>query len=276
MTNIGPHITAIEKLLEDGSLPSLTYAALECRLAIELACYDRFRIAFDYASFSDMKGWSPKPVMDHIVEYANDMAAKGFVLSVSKEPASTVNEVQNIEYHELGQQSAIDFKNLSRLYHSLSSVALHVKLPVSKTDHLSGYGELGTIRKKVVMVLKHLKAISEGSLMTSGIGEEYKFTCDICRAEIKRKVALIKHGMTVSCSSGECEESYILTVDGQEIMYQRRVIELPCEGQDCNVVHLIPKRVIEGLKVFDRKSFTCLECDGESSIYIVPCKKNHE
>lgn len=40
MINIRDAIDTIKRHLEDGSDRALTYAALECRLAIERICYD--------------------------------------------------------------------------------------------------------------------------------------------------------------------------------------------------------------------------------------------
>ncbi|WP_237721954.1 hypothetical protein, partial [Vibrio parahaemolyticus] len=41
--DLSKKVVEIEKLLEEGSDASITYAALECRLTIEYICYERFK-----------------------------------------------------------------------------------------------------------------------------------------------------------------------------------------------------------------------------------------
>ncbi|CCV13286.1 hypothetical protein [Mesorhizobium sp. STM 4661] len=54
----------IEELLNQDTPESLTYAALECRLAIERICYERLRNAHDYISHDDLKRWQPQYVVN--------------------------------------------------------------------------------------------------------------------------------------------------------------------------------------------------------------------
>lgn len=57
MNWIEANTNKIRSLVSAGGRENLTYAALEARLAIEAICYDRLRIAHDYISNDDLKGW---------------------------------------------------------------------------------------------------------------------------------------------------------------------------------------------------------------------------
>ena len=50
----------VSALLAEDAPASVTYAALECRLAIERVCYARLQIAHEYISQKDLKGWHPR------------------------------------------------------------------------------------------------------------------------------------------------------------------------------------------------------------------------
>jgi hypothetical protein len=53
-------IPTIEKLLAEETPQSITYAALECRLAIEKVCYERLKVVHDYIAHEDLRGWCVK------------------------------------------------------------------------------------------------------------------------------------------------------------------------------------------------------------------------
>jgi hypothetical protein len=59
MHQLAEYTDRIKALLADGSDSSLTYAALEARLAIERICYERLKISHDYISADDLRTWKP-------------------------------------------------------------------------------------------------------------------------------------------------------------------------------------------------------------------------
>ena len=104
MTDIWTQIKKIEDLLDQNSIDSITYAALEARLTIELLCYERLKISYGYISFADLRGWKPKDVVEQVAKEANDLAAAGIKLSISTtpvnqaEPPRSVSEFEALEY----------------------------------------------------------------------------------------------------------------------------------------------------------------------------------
>jgi hypothetical protein len=59
MIDVQKIISTVEALLADGTPQSITYAALECRLAIEKVCYDRLKVVHDYISPHDLRRYRP-------------------------------------------------------------------------------------------------------------------------------------------------------------------------------------------------------------------------
>lgn len=68
MINLEPSISQIEVLMAENTEASLTYAALECRLAIERICYERLRLAHDYISNDDLKRWQPRDIVNILIQ----------------------------------------------------------------------------------------------------------------------------------------------------------------------------------------------------------------
>ena len=213
MKDIQSRIGKIEALLEDGAVSSLTYAALESRLTIELICYERLMIAYCYTSHSDLRKWQPKDVVQQVVQEANELAAKSLKLSVSATPVDpnnqpkSVDDYEKFEYVEVGTQIGFDVKQIGKLWNSLSGAALHVQIPRIKEADLSVYGDPAKIRANVEKALDLFRGVAEGNLLTSSPGPEVSYKCDGCGATIKRKADLVYDGMAVNCSSEACEDT---------------------------------------------------------------------
>ena len=83
MLNLDPAISKIEELLKEGTEATITYAALECRLAIERICYERLRLAHDYISHDDLKKWQPRDIVKILIQEVDSSAAETFTVSIS-------------------------------------------------------------------------------------------------------------------------------------------------------------------------------------------------
>ena len=110
MIKLKSSIYAVEKLLNENSDASLTYAALECRLAIELICYERLRLAHDYISHDDLKKWQPREIVNTLIQEVDSEAASTFTLSISKEsrldgvPEPTLENIMKLSLSLLGRK----------------------------------------------------------------------------------------------------------------------------------------------------------------------------
>lgn len=271
MIDLQPSIIAIENLLRDGSEASLTYAALECRLAIERICYERLRIAHGYISHDDLKKWQPKDIVNVLIQEVDANAAATFTLSISKEPVpegappSTAEDYKQMEFLPLGTHIGFDPGKLGRLWNALAKLALHIAIPETRETSVARYGEAESVRKKVSEALEEIKRISEGTLLASGFGEEVSFNCR-CGSKNKRRLGLLKNGQTVSCINPGCDESYTYLEGSLE--FGRRTLDIIC--RKCGAQQDVPRKQVEKLPKDQRLYFSCEGCGEEISIELRP------
>lgn len=221
----------IRSLVSAGGLENLTYAALEARLAIESVCYDRLRIAHDYISNDELKGWQPARVVQSLLADVDEHIASGYTLSISK--TSTINKphdspehFEDYEYIPIGVQVGFDAKLLGRLWNALGNF-LHVRLPVSKNDAVQRYADEEAIITKIEEVLAELDRLASGTLIGSGFGQETRFTCE-CGTTNRRRSASLKSGKKISCINSSCKERWIVETKDDEILFQRETIRVNC------------------------------------------------
>lgn len=261
MINLKPSISTIERLLKENSDASLTYAALECRLAIEGICYERLRLAHDYISHDDLKKWQPRDIVNILIQEVDSKAASTFTLSISKEPhpegspAPTLEEYQAMEFVPVGTHVGFNPNKLGKLWNALANLALHINLPVTKNDDVIRYGDAEKIREKVLEALDEIRKIDEGTLMSSGMGKEISFECK-CGTKNKRRLGLLKNGQTINCINPKCDESY--DYSESDMSFGRRTFEIAC--RNCGARRDIPKKVVEKLRTDQHIHFDCDGC----------------
>lgn len=266
MINLKSSISTIEELLTQDTEASLTYAALECRLAIERICYERLRLAHDYISHDDLKKWQPRDIVKSLVQEVDSNAAETFTLSISKKPqlegpSPTLEEYQTMEFVPVGTQVGFNPNKLGSLWNALGNLALHISLPINKDDSVARYGDAEKIRAKVAEALREIKRIDKGTLMSSGTGEEVSFEC-VCGTKNKRRLGLLKDGQTISCINPECTESY--NYIESETSFGRRAFEITC--RNCGEKRDVPKKMLERLRTDQTIHFACDGC--EEKIFI--------
>jgi len=267
MIDLTSSISQIEGLLVQNTDASLTYAALECRLAIERICFERLRIAHDYISHDDLKKWQPRDIVNILIQEVDDKTAETFTLSISKEPVPencalpTLEDYQAMEFLPIGTQIGFNPNRLGRLWNALANLALHITLPTSKDHDVARYGDTEKIRAKVIESLDEIKRIGAGTLMSSGMGEEISFNC-FCGAKNKRRHGLLKDGQVISCISPSCDETYGYVAS--DMSFERRVFEITCRS--CGKQRDVPKKMIERLRTDQHIHFDCEGCS--EKIYI--------
>ena len=264
-----PTIETIEKLLGEATDASTTYAALECRLAIERICYERLRFAHGYISHQDLKKWTPHGVIKTLLAEVDASVASTFTWAISEEtPPDDAEEVSNesfekFTFHDIGTQIGFDPKVVERLWNSLSGLALQVEVPANEGADISRYGNRTAIEAKVREALTEIIRISQGSLIASGMGnpETISFDC-ICGTKNRRRSALLVNGQTIRCINPQCDESF--NYEEQESRFERRTQEFTC--RKCESKSYIPVKVFEKLDKAKSVSFNCIGCN--EKIYI--------
>ncbi|QOZ25904.1 hypothetical protein [Bradyrhizobium sp. CCBAU 51753] len=235
MIDIDSLIARIEQLLAIGTPESLTYAALESRLAIEKVCYERLQFAHDFISHDDIKQYQPRHVVRTLMSEVDELIGSSFTLSMGREPSKadpskvlTQEDFKDVDWIELGTQSALDPQRLSSLWNALSKAALHAHVPEHSSDPIPDYGDPSTIRKKVTETLQELRRISTRSLLTSGLGPTVSFLCP-CGRTNKRRRDVLTAGKVLHCVGHDCKESFSVSMEGEDVIFTRRVIDSKCE-----------------------------------------------
>ena len=200
--------------------------------------------------------------METLIAEVDGHTASTFMLSMSREPADPASQPPaDAQWVKVGTQVGIDPKRLGSLWHSLSSVALHVRLPRTKSDHITAYGDESEIREKVAEALAELRRLAEGNLTWSGIGQEVSFKCE-CGQPNKRRAALLKDEQIVSCVRADCRESYAVSFQGEDVYFERRKIALECA---CGKTLAVQTRVVEQLRRDQELALEC-ECGGQVKV----------
>ncbi|SHH32989.1 hypothetical protein [Cognatishimia maritima] len=267
MINLEPTISQIEKLLEENTEASVTYAALECRLAIERICYERLRLAHDYISHDDLRKWQPSDIVKTLIQEVDAKAAETFTLSIAREhmpegsPPLARENYEAMEWLPVGTQVGFAPNKLGKLWNALAKLALHIEIPTSKDATVTQYGDIQAIAPKVKLALAEIRRISEGTMMFTGMGEEVSFECS-CGSKNKRRLELLKDGQTINCINPDCDESYGYVQT--DMTFGRRTFEIVCRA--CEASRDIPKRMVEKLRTDQHIHFDCSRCS--ETIYV--------
>lgn len=257
MINLKPTILQIEKLLEENTEASVTYAALECRLAIERICYERLRLAHDYISHDDLRKWQPRDIVKTLIQEVDEHAATTLTVSVASEVPSenTPEGFRSLNWKLLGTQIGFNPNKFGKLWNGLANLALHIEIPASKDTTVKQYGDMQAIASKVKQALAEIKQISEGTLMSTGMGEEVSFEC-VCGSKNKRRLELLKDGQIINCINPDCDESY--DYEQSDMSFGRRTFEIVCRA--CGASRDISKRMVEKLRTDQYRQFDCEGC----------------
>jgi len=281
MLNVSQRIQVITELLDQNTPESVTYAALECRLAIEYLCYDRLKLALDLVSYADVKGWQPSKVMRAVETLANEDVASSFTLKIAREPDRpsgqelSLEERQQLDYKTIGTQSTINVGKIVALWNALANTALHVQVPKAKSDQLSIHGDKVRTAAKVGECLDELRKIGTGTLLSNGFGIQVSFHCAACKSPVKRRVDRLVDNQTVSCVNPECDESYTVEIAGENVKFTRREVCFEC--LKCKAEAKIAMKRIERLKVFETATTSCPACSARYRIGAqLVCKAEEE
>jgi len=250
-------IERIRKLLDEDTHQSVTYAALETRLALEKVCYDRLRQRHDYISHEQLKKWQPGGVMNQLIADVDAHVTQTLTLQIGSSASSGVKP-EDDEYVEVGTEIGFDVKQIVKMWNALGRLALHVKLPEHRDDHIPDYGDREKIKAKVEEVVAELQRLSKSTMVFSGLGETVSFECE-CREKNKRRAKLLKEGQTVYCFNPNCDWSYLVRKQGDEFVFEPEGRSLKWVG--CGKDHYIPLRWLRRISIDGLASVTCLTCD---------------
>jgi hypothetical protein len=259
MINLRPIIGRIEALLAEDTEQSVTYAALEARLALEKVCYDRLRQRHDYISHAQLRRWQPGAVVNTLMVEVDAHLSETKTLYISKEPAVPGVKPKDEDFVPIGTEVGFDPKRIAKMWQALANLALHVRLPERKDDHIPDYGDKAQIRAKVGGVIEELERLSAGTMTFSGvpIGGDVSFICR-CGEKNRRRASLLRPGQSVFCINPDCMASWKTTKEGEEFTFESETIDVACS--ECANLNLIDRRHVLAMKYDQTATFRCHSC----------------
>ncbi|RAU18889.1 hypothetical protein DN062_05245 [Nitrincola tibetensis] len=280
MLDISKRLSVINALLEEDTVQSLTYAALECRLTLEYLCYERFKLSYAYLSIDDLKNWQPRHVVKQVSDDIDENITKGFKLSVSNQRVDgkspeTKEEFESLEYHLVGQQPGLNINKLHSLWHGLANVALHIPVPTISSGEISIYGGQDKIKNKVRQVVLFLQGIDGNLLMGGSLGPVFNFNCLTCDSLIKKTVKALNSPAVVNCINPECSESYYIEPEDYKEGFRvtRRIFQFACKR--CNGNLDVPSKLFRELKLDQQLNIVCGSCHTSLTVIMRPLMKDN-
>lgn len=260
MIQLQPIIDRIRSLLDQDTDASVTYAALEARLALEKIVYDRLRQRHDYIAHQQLRAWTPGEVVKRLMVEVDEHITETVVLKMSKSPYVAGVTPRPEDFVQIGTEIGLRSKKVAKLWQALSNVALHVRLPKDKGDHIPEYGDKAKTRAKIDDALVELERLAKGTMTFSGvpIGGDVKFDCT-CGVENKRRAKFLKHGQHVYCINPKCKQTWKVLIEGTETNFENVSIDVPC--RKCGIVSSVPWRTVTGMRYDQTLKYPCYDCE---------------
>jgi hypothetical protein len=184
---------------------------------------------------------------------------------ISKKPAVPGVKPAEDDWTKVGTQVGFDGKRIGDLWNALSGLALHVKLPKNKDDHIPEYGDRAKTRTKIEQVVAELEQLAKATMGFSGLGETVSFDCGVCGEKNRRRAALLREGQRIFCINPDCDASWLVRMEGSEINFEGETCDFACQA--CGHMEHVPWRFFaEKLKFGDRVMFACRNCDHKNYV----------
>lgn len=257
MINLDPVIERIGTLLDEDTDQSVTYAALEARLALERVCYDRLRQRHDYISQEQLRRWQPGAVVNTLIKEVDEHLGETLTLSTSKSPVEHDENLEDLDYVVVGTEIGFKPRRISELWNALAKLALHAHLPEHRNDAIPAYGDRARIREKVEEVQSELRRLAKGTMTFSGLGEEVKFECS-CGELNKRRAGLLREGQHVLCLNPDCKQTWKVSREDDGFGFEQVTVPVDCEA--CRATNHMPWRFFLDMRHDQVGSFSCHCC----------------
>lgn len=253
----------IRSHLAIGDAVSLTYAALEARLALERVCYERLRLSHKYISADDLRGWTPRYVVQTVMEMVDPKIASEWTLHISTKPAveGVPPEGDSIEYVPLGTQKGFDPAQINKLWQTMSSF-LHSPKPKNAEMQIDHYGSEEKIKPKIEEVLKELDRLAQGTLTGAMVLKQVSFEC-VCGQHNVRSELGLQHDSIINCIHENCKEQYRVEKREEDFLFERRMFHVKCHK--CSAQDRLPYRHVYEMAKEQKTSFQCGECGEENT-----------
>lgn len=215
-------------LTQGAELPTLRYAALEARLAMEALTYDRAQAYGDDFPTWEIGTWQPRKLLLILLDI-DPLADTGKSLSISKEPARGPPD-ENEDWVDLGTETILDLEMIKDQYDAIGS-RLH--MPTIQQMESGAHHDPERLRRRLDGLLTHLEAVLSSPIFNlTMIGRNSRISCLRCGHRIRKAVRDNAEAATTRCPG--CGLSYDLVPNsaGDFDWYPQRT-KMKCSTPTC-------------------------------------------
>jgi len=198
-----------------GTVESLRYAALECRLLMEELTYEKLRAFADLLPEAELNRWQPREAVKMLLAI-DPYADQGVKIEISADPLPDDREPTKEDYERLnwvpvGDHHALTLKWLNN-YHKVGGL-LHA--PRASESSVMPMEKQSKLLAEVIAELERAVGSSLKSMIwRGGIG----FQCIGCRRHILANLMHLRSGALSICPNDDCQLEYVLVKedDGEQ------------------------------------------------------------
>jgi prolyl 4-hydroxylase len=263
MIDVKAAVGRIETLLSEGSAASLTYAALEARIALERLGYDHVRRLQAQAQDEAEERVQPQQrlqLVKQIIADGASLAAHASTVSVRADGA------QDAPVGSREPAAVFDPQAVGLLWQNLTTAALHARNPENAADPVAEFGEGAIIKAHVQQALAELRRLSAAPAAAGDLGPELSWDC-ACGTNNNRFAAMLRDGQHVSCSNPRCNWTWVARGAGSAFQLQPLAAQVVCKA--CARPDTLPLGWLRKLKFGDSAKWNCPGCAEENQARLV-------
>ena len=243
------HLDFAEEHLAQNKNPSLKYAALELRMAMEAITYDRAAAYKEEFPPEEYDTWQPRKVMAVLLEI-DPMADQDSSIAIGIEEHYGVPAP---EMSSLGTEKVLSLKVLKKHYDALGCY-LHVQsLKNIRSGKALNYQK---IRKRYEDISKFIAEVLSSPVFNCTVGMFSGIECGECGNPIRKRIPMGEETVVAKCY--ECKATYMVTEEGEDkAKWTPHQHEIECGNKDCQHKFVMWHHEIE-----IGKHWECPSCEG--------------
>lgn len=232
-----------------GTVESLRYAALECRLLMEELTYEKLRAYAELLPESELNKWQPREAVKMLLAI-DPNADQGIKVEISPVPTPDGRELSKEDYERmewvpLGEHHALSLKWLKN-YHKVGALLHAPKASESSTMPIEKQRQL------LADVLDELAKAAGSSLRSIVFKGGLVFQCIGCNRQVLANVMNLMKGAIALCPNDDCQFEYEISQheSGEEPSGVRPTGAVVACAKCAHTIH-VPKRRLKAGHQFE-------------------------
>jgi len=234
-------------LLQRNDEPSIRYACLELRFAVELIVANQLSLYREEVLDSTLDRWTPRELITEM-RLADVLADQ----SVSVEVGLSLDEM-----HSLGTDHRLSEDWVAKIYNTLGSL-LHI--PTLKRLLTASKLDVAAITGKALKIVEDCERVLDSPVFNVKFGGYVELTCVECGSQIRRNRSVLVPGEGVRCRKSDCRAIYDIAEEAeQQVMFVLRKALYRCKRCGADNLEGVHRYVVGTI-------LTCRRCQAESQV----------